>query len=696
MSWEPLSPAPVTSPGADDLPPYVSNGLIGLRVLDVPLRPGVAMVSGLAGRHPIAQVEAAARAPYPLAGDLALNGVSLRDNPSTSTFREQRYDFARGELTTSFVMQVDGARADVEVLTLCSRSQPTIAMQEVTVRTGEAVDVALSGGVDPGGIPGQWVRRETTTPGKPDPAVDGSLRWSTLGNLGEVGMAYVTELRGATEVERTVEDSGEHSPLGTTYRFRSQGGRPYRLRQLTSLVPTVMHEDVDRQAIRLAARAGDIGFDTLRDENQAIWRELWRGRIRLVGAEPRWQELVDAAFFYLNSSVHAASPSSTSIFGLSQWDDYHYYYGHVMWDVETFSLPPLLLIQPDAARALLEFRVRTIPAARDNANLSGRNGLQFPWEAGMARGEEASPGAGNASWYEDHVSLDVAWAVAQFSHVVGDAEFERDDAWRILHGVADWLVSRVTHTERGAEIRRAMGAAERPTPSDNEAFTAMGARVVIREAIEAAERLGRAVPDAWRRLDGAIVVPMDSTNRSITSHDGWHPRQTKGGTPSPLAGLFPFWFPASPEVEHATISRFLELAPGYIGSPMLSALYGVWAAWIGDRRASARLFDEGYARLVAGRFLQTLEARPDTAPDLPKAGPFFANLGGFLTGLLYGLPGLRPTADDPAAWPRRKVVLPAGWEAIDIERVWIRGQPMRLVARQGAERAELTARPKAR
>jgi hypothetical protein len=35
-------------------------------------------------------------------------------------------------------------------------------------------------------------------------------------------------------------------------------------------------------------------------------------------------------------------------------------------------------------------------------------------------------------------------------------------------------------------------------------------------------------------------------------------------------------------------------------------------------------------------------------------------------------------------------VLPTGWNAIEVDRVWVRGRPARLTARQGAERAELT------
>ena len=91
------------------------------------------------------------------------------------------------------------------------------------------------------------------------------------------------------------------------------------------------------------------------------------------------------------------------------------------------------------------------------------------------------------------MSLDVARAFAFHSYVTGDLEFLRDRAWPILSGVADWVVSRAAHTERGCEIRAAMGIAERETERrTTPAFTNMAAAVVLRDAIHAAEKLGRA------------------------------------------------------------------------------------------------------------------------------------------------------------------------------------------------------------
>jgi protein-glucosylgalactosylhydroxylysine glucosidase len=47
-------------------------------------------------------VEAAALAPYPVAGDLAINGIWLSDAPNLVRDLEQAYDLATGEVTSRF------------------------------------------------------------------------------------------------------------------------------------------------------------------------------------------------------------------------------------------------------------------------------------------------------------------------------------------------------------------------------------------------------------------------------------------------------------------------------------------------------------------------------------------------------------------------------------------------------------------
>jgi len=51
--------------------------------------------------------------------------------------------------------------------------------------------------------------------------------------------------------------------------------------------------------------------------------------------------------------------------------------------------------------------------------------------------------------------------------------------------------------------------------------------------------------------------------------------------------------------------------------------------------------------------------------------------------LLYGFPGLQPGWGEAESWARHDVVLPKGWQAIEVERLWLKGKPMRLVAEEG-------------
>lgn len=679
----PINPPVSEGAGRRELPAYVANGLIGLRVRDVPLAAGMALLSGYSGEHAERRIEAAAIAPYPLAADLAVDGVWLSDAPHRVADLEQAYDFATGELTSRFVFAADGSAVRVEVVTFCSRADPTLACQEIAVTSDKTCDLMLRAVVDATGIDGRALRHARATPGEDEPAVDGYLLWESAGGLSTCGLAVSTEVPGAGPPSRPAL---RDQRLVTEYKLRARAGRTVRLRQIASVIPSVMHHAPDHHAVRLAAKAKAEGFAKLRADNRRLWKELWKGRIRVVGASDRWQGLIDAAFFYLNCSVHPSSPASTSIFGLATWHDYHYYYGHVMWDIEAFAVPALCLLQPPAAQALLDYRYDHLAGARSNAKLFGRRGLQFPWESAPASGEEAAPLPGTAAWHEDHVSLDVAHAFALHARATGDLEFARCKAWPVLSGVAEWITTRVTRTRRGYDIADSMGIAEREQPVRNAAFTNMAAVVVLRDAVAFADLLGLPADPLWSDIAARMAIPR--RDKVIVSHDDYRTNEEKGATPDPLMGLFPFGYPVDPEVEQATVKFYLAMAQDYIGSPMLSALYGAWAARIGERSLALKLLEDGYASFVAGRFLQTLEYRADRFPEQPQAGPFFANIGGFLTSLLYGFAGLEPSLDRDG-WTARPVVLPQGWRSIEVERLWVGGQAMKLVARHGADRAEL-------
>ena len=685
----PISPPPVRVYKPEYIPAYLSNGLIGLRVGRIPLVEGLAMVNGLAAIHPTDRVESFARGPYPVAGEIALNGVKLSEHADRARFIEQRYDFGAGELTSRFAFEIEGVRAQAESLVFCSRTQPTLVLHELRVTVDSACELSIALSIDPSGIAGRWKERDTDTPGAEEPVVDGSLEWETYGGLTTCGAAYVTRFEGAEDAKREREEHNRIAPLRTSYSLRAAARGTYVVRSIASLVPSQMHSEPHREATRLAAVGAKLGFDRLRQENREEWSDLWRGRV-MIGAGGRWQALADAAFYYLHASAHPSSLFSTSMFGLAYWPNYHYYRGQVMWDIESFVFPALVLTDFRAADALLQYRTDRINGARRNAALNGYRGLQFPWASGPLNGEEMIRVSAPLITLEQHISLSVALAFARYVHVTGDNDFLRERAWPVLEGVAEWIASRVRKTDRGFEIQRIIGIAEkREEPIDNAAYVNIAAKVVLAEAAAAARRLGRQDAARWEAIANELFIPW--ANGVILNHDRFTPDEqgVTGATPEALAAFFPVGYVAERETERATIEFYLERIDEFVGYPMLSALLGVYAAWIGDRERSLDLFERGYAEFVHDPFWETDEFSRKRFPEKPRVGPFQANLAGFLSACMYGLPGLRVGPEEPCEWPRRPVTLPAGWDTIEVERIWVRGRPASLRASHGANRAEV-------
>jgi hypothetical protein len=672
---EPLSPPPVRDHRPEFLPAYIANGVVGVRCGRIPFLDGSAVVNGFSGLDVNDGLEGFARPPFPLAADVMLNGTRLSVVPHLVRFIEQRYDFSRAELTTALRFTIGGATARIEVTQFCSHRLPTVVLQEIRLSVDRAADVILFAGIDPKGVDGHGEYPERPSGKKVEPAPEGLVTWHASGDITTCGLAYRTEFLGTADATQATTRRDERGMASTSWTFRARTGRPYRLRQMTSLVPSPAHPHPTDHAARLLALAMDRGWERMRDDQARDWDELWKARIVIDGASRRWQAITDASLFYLLTSVHPASLASTSLFGLAYWPNYHYYRGHVMWDIETFALPPLLLTEPESAKALLDFRSRTLEAARVNARLEGWKGAMYPWESCPIHGEEVTPGSSAPT--KGHATLDVALGFCGFVHATGDMDYLRRTAWPVIQAVAEWIESRAELTSRGYEIREITGPAETKPPRNNDAFVNMAAATVLREAIGFARALGEEPRRLWREIERSLVLPSASRALHIPNHDDYRVDEPKGGTPEAAAGIFPVGYEVAEPVEQATFRFAVEQqAPRYLGTPMLSSFLPYYAARSGRPDEAFDLLEPSYGQFVEDPFLETDEF-PNSQPDKPRAGPMFANIGGYLTTLLYGYPGLRLGAGAPDTWSVR---------------LWTRGVPRSLTAEAGAPAAILDGR----
>lgn len=137
----------------------------------------------------------------------------------------------------------------------------------------------------------------------------------------------------------------------------------------------------------------------------------------------------------------------------------------------------------------------------------------------------------------------------------------------------------------------------------------------------------------------------------MLNHDRFTPaeRGAVGATPEALGAIFPFGCRLPKEVEEKTVRFYLDPVDPYLGSPMLSSVLGVFAARLGERERATRLFEAGYLEYLNEPWRDCNEFSRTRFPDKPVVGPFYANLGGFLTALLYGLTGLQPGPAPPSS-----------------------------------------------
>ena len=131
--------------------------------------------------------------------------------------------------------------------------------------------------------------------------------------------------------------------------------------------------DQDAELARAAlADAEQAGFEGLLSEQ----RETWAGEVHVViDGDDELQRAIRFALFRAarrrwptrRGRGLAACPATRTEGTCS--------------DSDVFVLPFLAATHPQAARAMLEYRLRRLPAAREAAARRGRRGARFPWES---------------------------------------------------------------------------------------------------------------------------------------------------------------------------------------------------------------------------------------------------------------------------------------------------------------------------
>jgi trehalose/maltose hydrolase-like predicted phosphorylase len=260
----------------------------------------------------------------------------------------------------------------------------------------------------------------------------------------------------------------------------------------------------------VAALVRADGFEALLDGHALAWAHLWERfhtslkEYRQTG--PQASLTVRLYLFHLlqtlsQHTVEAdAGVPARGLHGEA-------YRGHVFWD-ELFVLPVLTLRAPGLTRALMSYRYRRLPAARDAALACGLTGALYPWQSG-SDGREVSqlihlnPLSGrwlpDVSHLQRHAGLAVAFTAWHYFEATGDLDFLEQEGAEMILDIARYWAALATHDHDLDRfvIRGVMGPDEFHTgyPGaeaagvDNNAYTNVMAVWVLRRALDVLEAL---------------------------------------------------------------------------------------------------------------------------------------------------------------------------------------------------------------
>ena len=469
--------------------------------------------------------------------------------------------------------------------------------------------------------------------------------------------------------------------------------------------PDVLPE-VDAASTPLRDAAG-AGFDRLLVEQRQAWASRWEDADVVIEGDEELQRAVRFALFQLMASAGEGGECAVGPRGLTGTS----YRGHVFWDTDTFVLPFLAATHPESALAVLEYRVRRLPAAMEAARALGCSGARFPWESART-GKDVTPLSARdrtgrvvpirTGQLEEHIVAEVAWAASCYVDWTGDEAFARGPGLRLLVETARYWASRIRVEPDGTgHVYGVIGPDEYHEPVDDDAFTNVMARWNLRKAAAAVDGAGPASaspeePARWLELARALVDGYDPSSGIYEQFAGFNrlePLIIEEVAPRrPIAADLLL---GADRVQQAQVLKQAdvlmlhhlipdEVVPGSLepnlrfyeprtahGSSLSPAVHA-------SLLARARDFERA---LPALRIAARMDL--DDLTGSSAGGLHLATMGGLWQALAFGFAGLRPSGNGLEVDPR----LPPSWALLDL-RVRFRGSRVRI----GAERGHLSIR----
>lgn len=430
-------------------------------------------------------------------------------------------------------------------------------------------------------------------------------------------------------------------------------GETYRFALVGSTISSVQNNDPRNEAERLTLFARLEGIERIQNGHTKAWDKLWKSDIIIEG-DLESQRAVRSALYHLYSFARKGTALSLSPMGLSGLG----YNGHIFWDTELWMYPPLLVLQPEIALSLLDYRYERLDAARENAFSHGFEGVMFPWES-AEDGSEETPLWALTGPFQQHITATIGWSYWKYYEVTKDKVWLSEKGYPVLKEIAEFWMSRVERNGPGQyDIKNVIGANEFEENIDNNAFTNGMVITVLEYCSKAAEELGQTADPDWRHVANNIPILKfsDGTTKENATYDGAIIKQADVNL---LA--YPLNIISKEEDIRKDLNYYeprLHPQGPAMGGAILATLY----ARLGEVDKSYEMFKKSYKPNEVPPFGVLAETAGGT-------NPYFATgAGGLLQSVIFGIGGLEITEDGII---ELETQLPKQWKSLKITGVGI-------------------------
>lgn len=449
------------------------------------------------------------------------------------------------------------------------------------------------------------------------------------------------------KIYHKVEDTNKHS---AKFAKEIKAGQRYTFSVVGTLLSSVQTPDPLNQAERMTIYAKLEGKERLLSRHTKAWTKLWESDI-VIDGDPQAQQDIRSMLYHLYSFTRENTDISPSPMGLSGLG----YNGHVFWDTEIFMFPPLLLLHPEMAKSMLEYRFRRLDAAKQQAAIYGYAGAMFPWES-AATGAEECPVWALSGTFEHHITADVAIATWQYYLVTQDKEWLKEKGWPILKATAEFWASRVELNQKGQyEIKNVVAADEWAENVDNNAYTNGAAIKNLQYAAECGTLLGVAVPEEWNKI--AANIPIFKMENGVTrEHDTYTSQKIKQADVNLLA--YPLGIITDKDQILKDLKFYETKVPDNDTPAMTQAIFALLYSRVADGATSYHWFKDAYLPNLNPPFRVMAEYKGGTNPY------FSTGAGGVLQTVMMGFGGLDI---NPKGGVRQlKTSMPPHWKKVTI------------------------------